>query len=206
MNKMIITAAGGALILMTACKKNETKEQQTVQNTAEQAADPAVRNDSTALASRKQNLVNYAAEAQKLLGSKLKEKIEQGGPENALEFCNINAIPLTESVAEKHRVTIKRVSDRYRNPDNAAGPEELAVIEQYKTMLASGKMPEAILKDDHLYTPIVTNAMCLQCHGTPGKELKTELNQKIKALYPKDKATGYIENELRGIFSIKMKP
>jgi hypothetical protein len=36
--------------------------------------------------------------------------MKQGGAENALEFCNVNAIPLTESVAKNHKINIKRVS------------------------------------------------------------------------------------------------
>ncbi|HAI81129.1 MAG TPA: hypothetical protein DCL65_08885, partial [Chryseobacterium sp.] len=117
-----------------------------------------------------------------------------------------NAIPLTDSISKKYDVRIKRVSDQYRNPNNAANPSELAVITTYKAMLAAGKKPEGLLKDGYYYSPIVTNAMCLQCHGTPGKDLAEKTHQKIKSLYPQDKATGYGVDELRGIFSIAVNP
>ena len=110
------------------------------------------------------------------------------------------------NISKKYNVSIKRVSDQYRNPDNAANPSELAVITTYKAMLAAGKMPEGLLKDGYYYSPIVTNAMCLQCHGTPGKELAEKTHLKIKSLYPQDKATGYGVDELRGIFSIAVNP
>ena len=198
MKKVIIVAAGVLLMTALSCQKEQT---QVTENTATEIP-----------AEKKQGipdgeiLKNYATEAQQLLGSQLKQKIAEGGPENALEFCNINAIPLTDSISKKYTVTIKRVSDQYRNPDNAANPSELAVITTYKAMLAAGKMPKGLLKDGHYYSPIVTNAMCLQCHGTPGKEMTEQTHKKIKSLYPQDKATGYGVDELRGIFSIAVNP
>ena len=198
MNKVTIFAVGAFLITALSCQKEQT---QVTENTATEI--PAEKNEAVP---DDEILKNYAAEAQQLLGSQLKQKIAEGGPENALEFCNINAIPLTDSISKKYTVTIKRVSDQYRNPDNAANPQEIAVITTYKAMLAAGKMPEGLLKDGYYYSPIVTNAMCLQCHGTPGKEMTEQTHKKIKSLYPDDKATGYDVDELRGIFSIAVTP
>ena len=193
MKKVIIFAAGAFLISALSCQKEQTKVTEIPAEKKQGIPGGEI-------------LKNYAAEAQQLLGSQLKQKIAEGGPENALEFCNINAIPLTDSISKKYKVTIKRVSDQYRNPDNAANPSELAVITTYKAMLAAGKMPEGLLKDGYYYSPIVTNAMCLQCHGTPGKEMTEQTHKKIKSLYPQDKATGYGVDELRGIFSIAVNP
>lgn len=198
MKKVIIFLSGAFLMTALSCQKEKTEVNQ---STAAEIQTPAPNQSPD-----EEVLKNYAAEAQQLLGSQLKQKIAEGGPENALEFCNINAIPLTDSISKKYNVSIKRVSDQYRNPDNAANPSELAVITTYKAMLAAGKMPEGLLKDNHYYAPIVTNAMCLQCHGTPGKELAEKTHQKIKSLYPDDKATGYGVDELRGIFSIALNP
>jgi hypothetical protein len=44
--------------------------------------------------------------------------------------------------------------------------------------------------------------MCLQCHGKPQQELTTVTLNKIKTLYPDDKAIGYSENQVRGIWHI----
>ena len=193
MKKVIIFAAGAFLISALSCQKEQTKVTEIPAEKKQGIPGGEI-------------LKNYAAEAQQLLGSQLKQKIAEGGPENALEFCNINAIPLTESISKKYNVSIKRVSDQYRNPDNAANASEIAVITTYKAMLAAGKMPKGLLKDGHYYSPIVTNAMCLQCHGTPGKEMTEQTHKKIKSLYPQDKATGYGVDELRGIFSIAVNP
>lgn len=198
MNKVTIFAVGAFIVTALSCQKEQT-------NVTENTTTEIPAGKSEAIPDG-EILKNYAAEAQQLLGSQLKQKIAEGGPENALEFCNINAIPLTDSISKKYDVRIKRVSDQYRNPDNAANPSELAVITTYKAMLAAGKKPEGLLKDGNYYSPIVTNAMCLQCHGTLGKDLAEKTHQKIKSLYPQDKATGYGVDELRGIFSIAVNP
>ena len=54
------------------------------------------------------------------------------------------------------------------------------------------------------YYPIVTNQMCLQCHGKAYKDINDATLNKINKLYPNDQATGYLENELRGIFVVEM--
>ena len=45
--------------------------------------------------------------------------------------------------------------------------------------------------------------MCLQCHGEKGKNIQPKTLEKIAQLYPNDLATGYKENEVRGLISIK---
>ncbi len=44
----------------------------------------------------------------------------------------------------------------------------------------------------------------MQCHGDPETDILPETYTKIKELYPEDKAIGYIENELRGIWVVEM--
>lgn len=55
----------------------------------------------------------------------------------------------------------------------------------------------------YFYYPIVTNTMCLQCHGTPNKEITTSVLETLTALYPQDKATGYDIEQLRGMWRIQ---
>ncbi|UBB90394.1 DUF3365 domain-containing protein [Candidatus Kaistella beijingensis] len=150
--------------------------------------------------------MDYALETKQLLGKNLQKKLKEEGAEKALEFCNVEAIPLTKSVSDKYKVAIKRVSDQPRNPRNLANAEELKIINKYKADLVAGKSVKGMMLNDHqFYMPITTNTMCLQCHGTVGKEIKPNVAAEIKKLYPKDKATGYQENQLRGIFSVTMK-
>lgn len=43
--------------------------------------------------------------------------IQQKGTIAALDFCNVQAIPLTNSMSTHYNAVIKRVSDRNRNPN-----------------------------------------------------------------------------------------
>ncbi len=49
------------------------------------------------------------------------------------------------------------------------------------------------------YAPIITNALGLQCHGTPDEQIQPETMAKLRMLYPSDKAVGYGENQVRGL-------
>ena len=147
--------------------------------------------------------LEYALGTKKVLGKNLMETIQKKGTLKALSFCNIQAIPLTDSMSTKFNASIKRVSDKNRNPNNKANTEELQYIAQFKKELAEKKeiKPVVIEKGNKVqfYYPIETNAMCLQCHG---KQIKPEVSQQIMKLYPKDLAIGYNESEVRGIWSI----
>lgn len=149
--------------------------------------------------------LEYVLGTQKVLGKNLMGTIQKKGTIEAMAFCNIQAIPLTDSMSVNYNATIKRVSDKNRNPNNKANAEELIYIAQFKKDLAANKEPKPVIveKGDkvHFYYPIPTNAMCLQCHGT-SDNIKPEVQMKIKGLYPNDLATGYSENEVRGMWSI----
>jgi cytochrome c553 len=153
--------------------------------------------------------LKYALETKQVLGKHLMEALQSKGAVHALEFCNTKAIPLTDSMGTIFNANIRRVSDKPRNPGNQANPEELVQIESFKKQLAEGKEPvPVLLKKEgiaHFYYPITTNSMCLQCHGKKS-DLQPELLQKVARLYPEDRATGYSENEVRGIWSIAFDP
>jgi len=150
--------------------------------------------------------LEYALGTKKVLGKNLMESIQKKGTLEALVFCNHRAIPLTDSMSTKFNASIKRVSDKNRNPNNKANKEELQYIAQFKKDLAEKKeiQPIAIEKGNQIqfYYPIETNTMCLQCHGT---QIKPEVQKQILKLYPNDLAVGYGENEVRGIWSITFK-
>lgn len=150
--------------------------------------------------------LNYALTTKAVLGENLMGTIQKKGTIAALEFCSIKAIPLTDSMAQVHNASIKRVTDKPRNPMNTANSMELEQIENFKAQLKNSNEIEPIvseLNDEiHVYYPIITNNMCLQCHGKPNQTVDKEALDKISQLYPKDKALGYNINEIRGIWSI----
>jgi mono/diheme cytochrome c family protein len=150
--------------------------------------------------------LNYALTTKAVLGKNLMGTIQKKGILEALAFCNEKAYPLTDSMSVVHNATIKRVSDKPRNENNKASTEELGYIETFKQVIANNEEPSPIVKegDDkiHVYYPITTNTMCLQCHGKPNETIEPSTLSKLSSLYPNDKAIGYDVNEVRGIWSI----
>lgn len=149
--------------------------------------------------------LSYALSTKKELGKNLMSAIQKDGTLAALEFCNVEAMPLTTKMSEKHQANIKRVSNKNRNPNNQANQEELGYISAFEKALATNQEMEPIVvengKDVHFYYPIITNSMCLQCHGK-SNDISPEVKAKILKLYPNDLAIGYAENQIRGIWSI----
>ena len=163
---------------------------------------------STINSNYEENGMNYAAQTKTELGKNLLGAINKLGTANALEFCNTRAIPITDSMAKVQNVSIKRLSDKPRNPNNEANESELLYINELKNNLSKGikttpKMMEINGKMVGYYA-IETNKMCLQCHGKIGENILPETQKKIKKLYPNDKAIGYGENEIRGIWVVEM--
>ena len=154
----------------------------------------------------KETLQKYAVETKGVLGKNLMNAINTQGTEKAIEFCSTKAIVLTDSMGTAFNATIKRVSDKPRNPVNMANENETAFINELKEKVSKGeKMTPKFSESNGKitgYFPIETNAMCLQCHGSKDVDIKPNVLQKIVQLYPKDQATGYKENQLRGIFVV----
>jgi cytochrome c553 len=153
--------------------------------------------------------LKYALATKAVLGKNLMGTIQKKGTLEALEFCNVRAYPLTDSMAVLHNATIKRVSDKPRNKNNKANSDELGYINTFKTLVAEQKEISPIVKetkeDVHVYYPIITNTMCLQCHGKPETNIKPDVLKQIALLYPKDKAKSYSENQVRGIWNVSFK-
>lgn len=150
--------------------------------------------------------LDYASAAKSQLGSNLMKAVQEKGTVGAIGFCHNEATGLTDSVSIMNNAVIKRVSDKPRNPKNKASSEELGYIDSFKKALATGGEVEPIVNtvegEVHFYYPITTNAMCLQCHGTPDEQIAPATMATLKKLYPKDLAVGYDVNQVRGIWSI----
>jgi cytochrome c553 len=86
--------------------------------------------------------------------------------------------------------------------------DELVYINEARAALQQGKSITPKMQEkngrNQGYYPILTETMCLQCHGKPGVDISANTMAKLKQLYPSDKAIGYGVNELRGIWVIEM--
>lgn len=199
---LLVSALFTGTLLLSNCTGNQVSNH--TSNVAENRVDTVPISDINYLKSGKELALQTGASLSKHLVNAIKEK----GTAGAVEFCNLKAIPITDSMSIALGAQIKRVSDRTRNPNNKANEAELAYIQKLKDAKAEGKEQGPILSeiDGKMvgYYPIITNHMCMQCHGKPGKDINALTLAKIKKLYPNDQATGYGENEIRGLFVVIM--
>lgn len=150
--------------------------------------------------------LKYALSTKAVLGKNLMRKIQKEGTLAALKFCNIQAYPLTDSMSVVHNAAIKRVSDKPRNPKNFANNKENEYIRIFKNDAKLNKSSEPIVVENEsnvsVYYPIITNGMCLQCHGNPKTDIKPDIFKEIRKKYPNDVAIGYSINQVRGIWNV----
>lgn len=142
------------------------------------------------------------------LSSNLKMAMGEGGVSHALKFCNIEAMPLTDSLSDHFGVEIRRVSHQPRNPLNEADSLEMKSIREYQSSIENDEelKPYTFRAEDVFiyHAPIqINNGLCLNCHGQPGTDISDQNLKVINELYPQDKATGFSMGELRGIWTIR---
>lgn len=148
---------------------------------------------------------------QQSLTAHLQEALAGGNLEAAISYCNLKALPITDSLAALYDATIRRVSLMTRNPENQPNEMERGLLDAYAYNQEQGlSLTDNVQKlDDETFLynkPIVIkNALCLSCHGRKGEELKDETFLQLEKLYPNDQATGYLMNDLRGMWSVELK-
>ncbi len=143
------------------------------------------------------------------LSTKLQEALQQGGVKQAIAYCQLAAIPLTDSLSVAQGAEIRRTSLKFRNPQNAPTPTEKRILEEYEKTIKAGKALKPLVRKNKqgqiaFYAPIKVNAFCLQCHGELGQTLQEEDYAIIKERYPGDQALGYVDGDLRGMWSIQL--
>lgn len=159
-------------------------------------------------AALKLRAATIAKEAFSELSSNLQAAITRTGLNDALPYCSDRAIPITKGVAAKNGVGLSRVTHKARNPANKATDAELALMQQFQADLVAKRTPTPTVVTNasqavSVYVPIViSNPLCLMCHGKPGKEVSAELQSTIRRLYPDDQATGFALGDLRGAWRV----
>lgn len=143
------------------------------------------------------------------LRNSLVNSIKTQGIEGAISFCNQSAYPITSIYADS--VVIRRTSMRVRNSNNKPDSLELLILEEMNELMRSSNMPttkvvrQKSTGEIHFFKPIILQAMCLNCHGTPGVQIQKSTLGKIRELYQDDRAVSYKEGDLRGVWHIIFK-
>jgi len=196
-----------SIVVITACNPKAENES----NNKEKKGDDVkvsyiYQNDETFKTIKKQGAI-IVKQTEVALGTALKNAMAEGGPEYAIDFCNLEALHITDSMSTDKGVIIKRVAKKNRNPKNETDDIESKIFKQYVMEYLTGaplKPRIAVNKDGHpvYYKIIKTNSMCLTCHGIPGETMSNDLAKKIRELYPEDKAINFEDGHPRGMWAV----
>lgn len=142
--------------------------------------------------------------AQSVLLSNIGHAMQTGGVVFSVEFCNLHASSIIDSLNQANNCIISRVSEKNRNPENNL---KTSTEKDLWGIFGAGNTTDTIIKVQNklvFYKPIKTGLpACLQCHGTPGSDIEPATLNKIKHLYPADLATGYELNDFRGLWKVE---
>jgi hypothetical protein len=144
------------------------------------------------------------------LKSVLVGEIATNGAVKAIEVCSVKAPAMAKAASEKTGWDIKRVSLKNRNPKGSADKWEKRAIKGFEEELAANS--DAVLEKGEIVDingkqyfryakGLKTGKECLLCHGKE-ESISKEIKAKLKEVYPKDRATGYEINQIRGIISV----
>lgn len=169
-------------------------------------ATPAAPAPTTTTQPDKAALVEQAKLAGQSFSSKLRAELQtamqSGGPVAAIAVCNTKAPEIAQAVSAETQVQVSRVSLKNRNATQGQAADwQKVVLEDFDKRKAAGESPDKLVYADivgsefRFMKAIPTEQVCLTCHGTA---IKPEIADKLKTLYPEDKATGYQEGDLRG--------
>ena len=144
-----------------------------------------------------------------MLQANLLSAMQEGGPVHAVDFCAGRALTLTDSVARGlgDGISLKRVSNRHRNPVNAPDAGEVKALRHFELAFEeSGSFPEDWVQrtpagEFRYYRPLIIASPCLTCHGNPD-EMDPAVVEAIRQKYPEDEATGYESGDLRGLIRV----
>ncbi len=148
---------------------------------------------------------SIAMVSQKTLIQNVQQAIQKGGTEYAVDFCNINAISLTDSLSDGLQVSIERLTDRTRNLENGLKTEMDQDL--FNSFKENPKLADSFLAEgnNYVFYKRINMGMptCIQCHGNP-KDIEPKTLEKIQFLYADDQATSYELNDFRGMWKISV--
>lgn len=146
---------------------------------------------------------------QKELKSELVSAMSSGGPANAVSVCRVKAPEIAAAFSNEFW-SIRRVTDKNRNPDNLVDGHQLGVLMSFDNPAKTGPahsyewIESADSKTFYFYMPIRVMPLCTNCHGTEA-DIDPATRAALAELYPDDKAVGYKSGDLRGMFVVEVK-
>ncbi len=141
----------------------------------------------------------------------LLSELEKGGYEGAVRVCSEIAQEIPREIEKRTGASIRRVSLRYRNPQDAPDEYEREKLEQFDRQNRERALPEEsaeiVREGDREYLrymrPILVGPMCITCHG-PAEAIPSAVRAVLAEKYPEDRAMGYRSGDVRGAVSVKI--
>ena len=142
--------------------------------------------------------------AQSVLLANVGQAMQTDGSLYAVEFCNLKASSIVDSLNSVNNCVISRVSEKNRNPENNL---KTNIEKDLWKIFGTGNLTDTLVQQQNrlvFYKPIKTGLpACLTCHGQPDSDIEPATFDKIQHLYPADLATGYKLNDFRGLWKIE---
>ena len=135
----------------------------------------------------------------------LTEALRLGGPEFAIKSCHIDVVGITRRIGRQDGVTAGRTSDRLRNSANAPRAWAAPLVTAYAGHRTRDVEGFAVDLGDKVgvLQPIAEQPMCASCHG-PAEKVSPAVREALGGQYPRDRATGFSEGEIRGWFWVEV--
>jgi hypothetical protein len=125
------------------------------------------------------------------------------------EFC-FHVQVISHKYESNKLFSLRRISDKNRNVDNAAYSYENDVINEFSSI--SNTQPQTMHvwnkwsknKKFYYFKEIRVKKSCLRCHGSDD-DIPGDIQKGIKDHYPNDNAKGYRLDEVRGSYVIMIR-
>ena len=144
----------------------------------------------------------------------LARQLAAGGPVGAIHICADSAQLVGERIQKQRSLSIRRVSQKWRNPRDIPDSFETARLLKLSALRTTGALTdtleifEVVMEDSvrvfRYMKPILVGELCLSCHGEHAT-MKELVNDAIRVRYPNDKAFGYKAGDLRGAVSVRIR-
>lgn len=147
------------------------------------------------------------------LRTELRGAMSRDGAAGAVDFCHDQAPRIADEVMASHGVRLGRVAvaGRNRNPAHDAAGWQGELLGKFQQAVDAGGAPEAqmvVIRDDvpagvelRMARGIRVEAACLMCHGD---SIAPPIAERLATLYPRDRATGFLEGDLRGLVWVEV--
>ena len=135
----------------------------------------------------------------------LTHALERGGPEFAMRSCHIDVIGAIKHVERREGIAAGRTSDRLRNRANEPRAWAAPLVRANAGRIAREVDGFAVDLGTTIgiLRPIVEQPRCASCHG-PVAKISPAVSAELRHRYPRDRATGFVDGEIRGWFWVEV--